>query len=396
MNNFKNLTVLSLEQATVLPYLTYRLVQDGMRVIRLEHPVYGDPNRMIGENILGEEKMNSYFLCINAGKEAITLDLTEPEGKELFLKLISELNVDIFTTNQLPRNYQKLGIGYGNLKEIKDDIIWLGATGFGPDSNEPAYDPILQARSGMMELTGEPGGDPQTIGIPLPDMGTSEHGYGLLMKALYQRQITGKGACINISMFESSVSWMTTAITLTTLQKEPITRTGNSHAFFCPVNVYKTKNGFVYVAIGNDRQWKSLVSLEMFEHLDKPEYDKNNGRKKDAKTINHAINGVTSKLTSEELIELFSPLTLPISKINTIPDVIADPLVQKRLLRAKDQKTGIEITLTVPPNMTPYLESVDRRLFFPPRFGEHNREIYGKILGYSDEDLARLEEKKVI
>ena len=351
---------------------------------------------MIGENILGEEKMNSYFLCINAGKEAITLDLTEPEGKELFLKLISELNVDIFTTNQLPRNYQKLGIGYSNLKEIKDDIIWLGATGFGPDSNEPAYDPILQARSGMMELTGEPGGDPQTIGIPLPDMGTSEHGYGLLMKALYQRQITGKGACINISMFESSVSWMTTAITLTTLQKEPITRTGNSHAFFCPVNVYKTKNGFVYVAIGNDRQWKSLVSLEMFEHLDKPEYDKNNGRKKDAKTINHAINGVTSKLTSEELIELFSPLTLPISKINTIPDVIADPLVQKRLLRAKDQKTGIEITLTVPPNMTPYLESVDRRLFFPPRFGEHNREIYGKILGYSDEDLARLEEKKVI
>lgn len=216
------------------------------------------------------------------------------------------------------------------------------------------------------------------------------------MKALYQRQITGKGACINISMFESSVSWMTTAITLTTLQKEPITRTGNSHAFFCPVNVYKTKNGFVYVAIGNDRQWKSLVSLEMFEHLDKPEYDKNNGRKKDAKTINHAINGVTSKLTSEELIELFSPLTLPISKINTIPDVIADPLVQKRLLRAKDQKTGIEITLTVPPNMTLYLESVDRRLSFPPRFGEHNREIYGKILGYSDEDLARLEEKKVI
>ena len=96
---------------------------------------------MISENILGEEKMNSYFLCINAGKEAITLDLTEPEGKELFLKLISELNVDIFTTNQLPRNYQKLGIGYSNLKEIKDDIIWLGATGFGPDSNEPAYDP---------------------------------------------------------------------------------------------------------------------------------------------------------------------------------------------------------------------------------------------------------------
>lgn len=80
MNLFENLTVLSLEQATVLPYLTYRLAHDGIRVIRLEHPVYGDPNRMIGENLLGEERMNTYFLCINAGKEALTLDLAQPEG----------------------------------------------------------------------------------------------------------------------------------------------------------------------------------------------------------------------------------------------------------------------------------------------------------------------------
>ncbi|MFC1862775.1 CaiB/BaiF CoA transferase family protein [Thermodesulfobacteriota bacterium] len=396
MDLFKNITVLSLEQATVLPYLTYRLAQDGMRVIRLEHPVYGDPNRAIGENILGEERMNSYYLCINAGKEALTLNLAEPEGQELFRKLISELNVDIFTTNQLPRNYTKLGIGYDSLKEIKDDIIWLGATGFGPESNEPAYDPILQARSGMMEMTGDPGGDPQAIGVPLPDMGTSEHCYGLLMKALYHRQITGKGSCINMSMFESSVSWMTTAITLTTIQKKPITRTGNSHEFFCPVNVFKTKNGFVYIAVGNDRQWKSLVSLDMFKHLDKPGYEKNNGRIRDAETINHAIKEITPEVTSEELIELFNSLTLPISKINKIPDVIADPLVQKRLLSAKDPKTGTDITLTVPPNMTAFLENSNRMLSFPPRFGEHNNEIYGKVLGYSDEDLEGLKERKVI
>ncbi|MBW1805629.1 MAG: CoA transferase, partial [Deltaproteobacteria bacterium] len=80
MNLFKNITVLSLEQALVLPYLTLRLVQDGIRVIRLEHPVYGDPNRMIGENILVEERMNAYFLCVNAGKRALTLNLAEPEG----------------------------------------------------------------------------------------------------------------------------------------------------------------------------------------------------------------------------------------------------------------------------------------------------------------------------
>jgi crotonobetainyl-CoA:carnitine CoA-transferase CaiB-like acyl-CoA transferase len=175
MELFENLTILSLEQATVLPYLTYRLAQDGVNVIRLEHPVYGDPNRMIGENVLSEERMNAYYLCINAGKKDLTLNLAEEEGQKIFHALIRELKVDIFATNQLPRNYKKLGIDYDTLKSLRSDIIWLGITGFGPDSNEAAYDPILQARSGLMELTGERAGDPQVLGIPLPDMGTSEH-----------------------------------------------------------------------------------------------------------------------------------------------------------------------------------------------------------------------------
>ena len=186
MDVFKDLTVLSLEQATVLPYLTFRLAQDGVNVIRLEHPIYGDPNRMIGDNVLGEERMNAYFLCINAGKKALTLNMADPEGQKIFQSLIQTLNVDVFATNQLPRNYKKLGIDYETLQKIKPDIIWLGVTGFGPDSNEGAYDPILQARSGLMDLTGEASAEPQVLGIPLPDMGTSEHAYGLLMKALYK------------------------------------------------------------------------------------------------------------------------------------------------------------------------------------------------------------------
>ncbi len=396
MDLFKNITILSLEQATVLPYLTYRLAHDGMQVIRLEHPVYGDPNRMIGENVLGEERMNAYFLCINSGKKALTLNLADPKGQEIFHKLIKELNVDIFATNQLPRNYKKLGIDYETLKGVKPDIIWLGVTGFGPDSNEAAYDPILQARSGMMELTGEADGDPQVVGIPLPDMGTSEHSYGLLMKALFKRQATGEGSCINMSMFESSVSWMTVPITLTRLLNKKITRRGNTHEFFCPVSVYRTSNGFVYMAVGNDRQWKSMVSLDMFKSLNKPEYEKNAGRINDVETLNQAINQVTSQHTSEELIELFNSLTLPISKIKTIPEVIADPLVERRLLFSKDDKTGTEITLPPPPNMTPFLEELDRKLSFPPRFGEQNHSIYGETLGYTDAELSDLKEKGVI
>lgn len=396
MELFKDLNVLSLEQATVLPYLTYRLAHDGMNVIRLEHPVYGDPNRLIGKNVLGEERMNAYYLCINAGKKALTLNLADEVGQKIFRSLIQQFKVDIFATNQLPRNYPKLGIDYETLKALKPDIIWLGVTGFGPDSNEAAYDPILQARSGLMELTGEPDSDPQVLGIPLPDMGTSEHAYGLLMKALYKRQATGEGSCINLSMFESSVSWLTVPITFTASFGQTISRRGNTHEFFAPVSVYPSKNGYVYLAVGNDRQWKSMVAQEMFASLDKPEYEKNAGRIGDVNNLNQAINAITQNYTSEELIELFSSITVPISKIKNICEVISDPLVDRRLLFATDPVTGKQITLAPPPNMTSFLEQSDRQLSFPPRFGEHNKDIYGHKLGYSKDELSNLRERGII
>jgi len=396
MNLFEKVTVLSLEQATVLPYLTFRLAQDGMQVYRLEHPIYGDPNRLIGENVLGEERMNAYFLCINAGKKALTLDLGAPEGQEIFKSLITKMKVDIFATNQLPKNYKKLGVDYESLKALKPDIIWLGLTGFGPDSNEAAYDPILQARSGLMDLTGEAEGDPQVLGIPLPDMGTSVHAYGALMKALYKREATGQGSCINVSMFESSVSWLTVPITISVLMNKKITRRGNTHEFFCPVSVYNTSNGFVYLALGNDRQWKSMVSQEIFRSLDKPEYEKNAGRIKDVENINKVINEITEKHTSEALIDLFHSITIPVSKIKTVPEVIADPLVQRKLLYSEDAKRKTRLTLAPPPVGSSFLDQAGRKLSFPPRFGEQNQEIYGGLLGYSDKDLTQLKEKKVI
>jgi crotonobetainyl-CoA:carnitine CoA-transferase CaiB-like acyl-CoA transferase len=396
MDLFKNITVLSLEQATVVPYLTYRLAQDGMTVIRLEHPVYGDPNRMVGENILNEERMNAYFLCINAGKKALTLNLADAEGQNIFKTLLQKLDVDIFITNQLPKNYKKLGIAYEMIKAVKPDIIWMGVTGFGPDSNEGAYDPILQARSGLMELTGEVHGDPQVLGIPLPDMGTSEHAYGLLMKALFKREKEGKGIRLDVSMFESSVSWLTVPITLTGSFGKKITRRGNTHEFFCPVSVYQTRNGYIYLAVGNDKQWKALVSQEGFQALDKPEYEKNAGRIKEVQKLNAAINEITRTQSSAELIERFNAITVPVSEIKTISDVINDPLVKERLLQSKDPVSGQMLTLAPPPYMTPYLEQSGSMLAFPPRFGEHNEEIYERKLGYSADILSEFKEKGVI
>ncbi len=396
MDFLKTITVLSLEQATVVPYLTYRLAQDGMQIVRLEHPVYGDPNRMIGENVLGEERMNAYYLCINAGKKALTLNLAEPDGQHIFDRLIQDLDVDIFITNQLPKNYQKLGIDFERLKGVKKDIIWLGVTGFGPGSNEGAYDPILQARSGLMDLTGQPDGDPQVLGIPLPDMGTSEHAYGLLMKALLKRHVTGEGSRIDLSMFESSVSWLTVPITLTSSFGKKITRRGNTHEFFCPVSVYQTRNGFIYMAVGNDRQWKALVSQPAFKPLDKPAYEKNAGRIQDVENVNKAMNAITQKMTSEDLIELLQSITVPVSKIKSLEDVIQDPLVKKQLIFAKDPITSQRITLAPPPIMTPFMEKSGGELSFPPRFGEHNNEIYRRKLGYDDEALEDMKNRGII
>jgi formyl-CoA transferase len=395
MNPFRNLTVLSLEQATVLPYLTYRLAQDGARVIRLEHPVYGDPNRMIGEIFLGENRMNSYFMAINAGKEALTINLGDPDGLALFDDLLVRLNVDVFATNQLPRNYEKLGIAYDRLKSIRPDLIWLGVTGFGPQSNEAAYDPILQARGGLMELTGEAGGFPQVVGIPLPDMGTSEHAYGLVMKALYERSVTGQGGRIDLSMFMSTTSWLTVPITLTALGKT-ISRRGNTHEFFAPVSVYPTRDSYIYLAVGNDKQWAALTGLAGFEQLAKDEYRKNAGRIRDVANLNQALAEVFGRMTTAEALAALNQIGVAASQINPIAQVMEDPLVKGNLLWAEDPKTGTRITLAPPPFMTPFLKESGGRLTFPPRFGQDNQAVYGGALGRSDQELARLKEKGAI
>jgi formyl-CoA transferase len=346
--------------------------------------------------VLKEDRMFSYFLSINAGKKGLTLDLATPEGQKILKELILRLNVDIFATNQLPRNYGKLGIEYEMLKQIKKDIIWLGMTGFGPQSNEAAYDPVLQARGGLMELTGEKGGSPQVMGIPLPDMGASEHGYGLLMKALYKRAVTGQGSRIDLSMFESTVSWLTQAITHTVSFKKRVTRRGNTHEFFAPVSVYETKNGYAYIALGNDRQWETLTRIPGFESLSKKEYERNVGRIGDVDNLNQAINAITRKLSTEELIDIFNKATIPISKVNSIAEVVEDAFVKPNLIRSRDARTGMEIAIAPPPIDTPFLKSVNRMLCFPPRFGEQNAEIYGGLLGYSNEQLKAFKEKNII
>ncbi|RIK49092.1 MAG: CoA transferase [Chloroflexi bacterium] len=384
MNHFDSLTVLTLEQATTLPYMTLKLVMDGMRVIRLESPPRGDPNRWVGPQVLSESGgfesgMNAYFLPNNLGKESITLNLTDKTGQELLHRLIRETPIDIFATNQRPDSYRKLGIDYETLSAIKPDLIWVGITGFGPSSNEAAYDPILQARAGFMELTGEPDGDPMVFGLPMVDLGAGEHAYGLVMKALYHKAVTGEGTRLDISMFQSAVSWMVSPVMLSHSFDVKSSRHGNTHQFFAPVSVYPTSDGFVYLAVGNDRQWEALTQQAGFESLADEKYVHNAGRIADAHGLNEQLSAILKKHSTAEMTDLCKKIGVPVSAVNRIADVCADPLIANYLVKARDPRTGTEIAISPPAVISAYLKEKGLTLGFPPRLGEHNASVFNAL-----------------
>ena len=393
---YREITVLSLEQALALPYGTYRLVQEGMRVIRIEAPPRGDPNRYVGIEAVGEGGMNSYFLSVNAGKESITLNLKEEEGKRILCDLISSLDVDIFASNQIPRNYPVLGIDYETLRRVKEDIIWVGITGYGPDVFEPAYDPIIQAECGLMEINGERERSPMNIGVPIVDMGAGEHVYGQIIKALFEKVLTGQGRRIDISLFESGLSWLSTHLPMAMSFGLEISRRGNTHQFFAPVCLYETADGWVYIAIGTDRQWESLIHLGEYRHLDKVEYKTNSGRCGDSEHIIQEIQKVVREKTGEELVAQMRSAGIVAGRTRALAEVSKDLIVQKKTLTSKDTRTDTEIALGSPPLITPYLESMEYRLSFPPRLGEHNEAIYGGGLGMSPHRIAELRERGMI
>ncbi|MFQ5854873.1 MAG: CaiB/BaiF CoA transferase family protein [Anaerolineae bacterium] len=393
---FHNLIVLSLEQALTLPFLTYRLALEGMRVIRVENPRRGDPNRYVGENVLDEEGMNTYYLPYNGGKEAITLNLATEEGRAVLHELIARLPADIFTCNTLPRNYARLGIDHEALRQIKPDLIWVGITGFGPDSNEPAYDPILQARSGFMNLTGDPDGPPQVFGLPMVDLGAAEHAYGQVMKALYRRAATGEGSRIDIAMYRSAVSWMVIPVMMARSFGKVMTRQGNTHPIFAPVSVNATADGYVYIAVGSDQQWERVTQLPGFERLNREEYQRNAGRIAAKETLNREMAEITRTRSSDELIALFNDIGVPISRIYNVAEVVEDPYLVADMIHARDSRTGVKITLPPPPVVTRFLREQGRRISFPPRLGEHNEQVYGEVLGYGLAEVAALREQGVV
>jgi len=378
--------VLSVEQALSMSYGTLRMVHMGYRVIRLEptpipgRPTRGDPNRYIGRPVAGQDR-HSYYIAPNAGKEAIALDLKQEEGRGLLHRLVKDLPVDIFCTNTMPNRHARLGIDYETLSAVRPDLIWCCISAMGPDHPDvPGYDPVMQALCGYMDLTGEPDGPPMQCGPPLIDLKAGDEAYTQVIQALWERSETGQGKRIDISMAQVAVSWLHTFLPMLDMDSPPaeLRRSGNEHRQFIPVNAYRTRNGWIYVAIGSDVQWHRIVKIPMFTALDQERYATNEGRRSHRQELHQEIEAITSRHDTAVAAAGFTAASIPHAPISAIEQVPDLPFVQQSSLKTVTPD-GNTVRLPPPAVMTPYLESIDRCLPFAPAYGEQSEALLKEV-----------------
>ncbi len=387
-----------MEQALSLPSATVRFAQLGWRVIRIEATpsgkgLPGDPNRYIGSKVVDEDR-HSYFIAPNAGKECISLNLKDPQGQAALHRIIRELDVDVFCCNTLPGRYQQLGIDYDTLKSIRPDIIWVGISAMGPDYPDvPGYDPAIQAMSGFMELTGDKDGMPTLTGVPVIDLKAGDEVFAGVCLALLQRSESGTGKAIHISMLQVAASWLITTLPLIDFDCEyaEITRAGNEHRKFVPSNVYKTKDGYIYVAIGNDVQWERLTAIPAFRGIAREQRATNKGRMQELQQIYQDIGAVTSKTSTAELVHFFQQATIAHAVINTVSEVRDLKALRDKLTTTQTPDGKLIHMQPMPVDEV----GATTNLSFPPKYGEHTLSILAEA-GYGTEQLTELEAAGVI
>ena len=391
-------TVLSMEQALSLSYATLRFVQLGWRVIRLEAvsagaAAPGDPNRYIGQVVVDEDR-RSYFIAPNVGKEAIALDLKNSAGRKLLKTLLTELEVDVFCCNTLPSRYQALGIDYETLKGVRPSLIWAGISAMGPEyPNAPGYDPAIQAMAGYMELTGDPDGPPTLSGIPLVDLKAGDEVYAGVCLALAELAETGRGKAIHVSMLQAAASWLITTLPLLDFDCDPaeVTRCGNEHRKFVPVNAYPTRDGFILVAVGNDLQWERLTQLPQFRALANEDRRANAGRQRQRDHIHREVAAVTARCGTAELMEAFSESRIPHASIHTVKEVRDMEAIASKLTTTRMPDGRL---VHLPPLATDDDHAVTEYAF-APRYSQHTTSVLREA-GLPQERIAELEATGVI
>ena len=391
----EGVTVLDLSRVLAGPFCTMMLGDMGAEIIKLEVPKGGDDSRAFPPFIDGE---SVYFKNLNRNKQGITLNL-KGEGKNIFLELISK--VDILIENYRPGTMEKLGLGWEDLKKINPRLIYGCVSGFGhtgPYAKRAGYDIVGQGMSGLMSVTGWPGGGPTRCGAPVSDVVAGISLCSGVLAALHHRDRTGEGQKVDIALVDTLVAALQIINQIYLADGRLPERIGNRYESSYPYDTFPTQDGReVVIGCANDKFWQILCGLMNRPDLaENPDLATNKQRVESHELVRREVESWTRTQEAEGLVEMLLAQGIPSCPIYDIEQVTRDPhiagaremFVEKeypRIGKLKVTNTHIKMDRTPAGFRAP-----------SPDLGQHNEEIYGKILGYSLEKIEELRKQGVI
>lgn len=386
--------VVDLTRALAGPYCTMVLGDLGADVIKIEQPGSGDETRGWGPPFIADQ--SAYFLSINRNKKSITLDLKKPDGQEVLRRLVAR--ADVLVENFRPGTMVRLGMSYEQARALNPRIIYCSVSGFGQDgprARQPAYDQIVQGLSGAMSLTGPADGPPTKFGIAISDIGAGMWAACAIGTALFHRERTGEGQYIDTSMLAGLVSLLTFQAGRYFATGQPPGLAGNKHPTIAPYETFKTADGWVNVACGNEGHWRRFCeALGLNDLLSDERFATNADRVRNRAALNARLDPHIARMTTADVVARLEAAEVPAGPVFNLAQVFSDPQSEHLELRRRiSHPTAGEISVTGFPwrlSATP----AEVRLP-PPLLGQHTEDTLAQ-LGYSAEEIARLRAEGVI
>ena len=377
------------------PYATFLMAMAGADVIKIE-PRTGEHLRHRAD--LGGAAVP--FAMLNANKRAVTLDIKTPRGHEILVDMIRR--ADVLVENFGPGALDRRGLGWPALQEINPRLIYASGTGYGrsgPYRNYPAMDLTVQAMCGVMSTTGYPDQPPVKAGPAMCDFFGGVHLYGAIATALFDRERTGRGRMVEVSMQEASYASLTSAIGMYFgSQRQPVMRTGNRHSGLAeaPYNVYRTLDGYIAIIGNNDRHFHSILRVMGREDLaDDPRFVGMKARATNMQAIDDLIGAWTCNFEKQPLADLLIANRVPCAPVREVAEVVEDPHMHERgALAWIDHPDYGRIVVQRSPMR--YDEAPQVELRPSARLGQDNGAVYGGWLGLNEDEVARLVADAVI
>ena len=370
----KNLLVLDLTRVLVGPYCTMMLSDLGARVIKVEAPEVGDDSRNFGPFV---EDYSAYFMSLNRGKESIALNLKNNDDKKIFDKILAK--ADILVENFKPGTLEKWGYGWKDVCEKYPKLIYASASGFGqtgPLKELPAYDMVVQGMGGLMSVTGQPNSEPTRVGTSIGDITAGLFTTIGINAALYDREKTGKGTFIDVSMLDCQIAILENAIARYLSKNEIPKPMGSRHPSIAPFEAFKTKDSHIIIAAGNDKLFEKLCNvLKISEIFNDERFNTNSSRSKNIGELKVIIeNKLSSKITTD-WVRLMEKERIPCGPIYNIKEAVENPQVQSRnmIVKAYHKVIGDFKLAGNPIKMSSYKDETTRGDI--PDLDEHREKI---------------------